>query len=85
MEAKRKVMKKVNNMMIQMITTNRMFSINRMHLDLMFLIIKSDKVNLKKHLLLDNLDNLHLQIVKLHSLQKRKYNFMNLDQCSDFQ
>ena len=85
MEAKRKVMKKVNNMMIQMITTNRMFSINRMHLDLMFLIIKSDKVNLKKHLLLDNLDNLHLQIVKLHSLQKRKYNFMNLDQCLDFQ
>ena len=85
MEAKRKVMKKVNNMMIQMITTNRMFSINRMHLDLMFLIIKSDKVNLKKHLLLDNLDNLRLQIVKLHSLQKRKFNFMNLDQCSDFQ
>lgn len=53
MEAKMKMRKKVN-MMIQKIIMNRMFSINRMLLDLMFLIIKPKKV-LQLHL--DNLGN----------------------------
>ena len=70
MEAKMTVMMKVMNKRIQMITTNKMFSINRMPLDLMFLIIRSDNLNHKNLLRLDYLDKI---IIKLLSQQfKRK-------------
>ena len=70
MEAKMTVMMKVMNKRIQRITTNKMFSINRMPLDLMFLIIRSDNLNNKNLLRLDYLDKI---IIKLLSQQfKRK-------------
>lgn len=70
MEAKMTVMMKVMNKRIQRITTNKMFSINRMPLDLMFLIIRSDNLNHNNLLRLDYLDKI---IIKLLSQQfKRK-------------
>jgi hypothetical protein len=54
MEVKMKVKKRVIRK-TQMITMNRMFSTNKMLLDLMFLIIKPSQVD---QLHLDNLDNL---------------------------
>jgi hypothetical protein len=56
MEVKMKVMKIVNIMMIQMINTNKMFLINRMLLDSMFLTIKIKQINFKNLFLVDCLD-----------------------------
>jgi hypothetical protein len=69
MEAKMTVKIKVMNKRIQRITTNKMFSTNRMPLDLMFLIIR-DNLDHKNLLLLDYLDKI---IIKFLSQQyKRK-------------
>ena len=78
-----KVMRKATIMMTQMISTNKMFSINRMLLDLMFLTIKKKQVNFKN--LFHLVDYLAKTVFKLNSQQKKKLNIMNLDQCSDSQ
>ena len=78
-----KVMRKATIMMTQMISTNKIFSINRMLLDLMFLTIKKKQVNFKN--LFHLVDYLAKTVFKHNSQQKKKLNIMHLDQCSDSQ
>jgi len=70
MEVKMKVMRKAIIMMIQMMNTNKMFSINRMLLDSMFLTIKLKQINFRN--LLKPAEHFFKIAFKLNSQLKRK-------------
>jgi hypothetical protein len=70
MEVKMKVMRKAIIMMIQMINTNKMFSINRMLLDSMFLTNSQKQINYKN--LFQPVDYFFKIVFKLNSQLKKK-------------
>jgi hypothetical protein len=70
MVVKMKVMRKAIIMMIQMINTNKMFSINRMLLDSMFLTNSQKQINYKN--LFQPVDYFFKIVFKLNSQLKKK-------------